>query len=360
MFFIGQTWSSWIRHSDDEILFLLCILCSLFLITPVSINLLQLQYEIRYKWTKNDVYTKLIVQPWLTTNIRFLYLLSIISGSAFSAIELCNSNLFQWPIFYMNLPRMNRQIFKNKRLYSIIIFENIPQLALQIIYSIIMTNKYNGYNYNVTFVTIFATIFSFLSILLTLCEFSTKNYLLNQERKLFVKFKIDSGTIQKYSRKNFIYKIEYKRYRVSNEIARILSIDFNYIELLKPIPCNQGAMLIFHIRTDVDLNISDNSSSSNININSNDNSLIGGSTNISSVASTSINLSNIGNIGNRSRLTIDSYNISGNNIENSQNSQNSQNTRTGDNDNSNGVANVELVLRLIQKEIDNHRLPAVK
>ena len=174
----------------------------------------------------------------------------------------------------MNLPR---QMFKNKRIYSV----KMQQLALELVYSIIMSNECNG-GYHVICVTIFAAIFSFLSIVLTLCEFSTKTYLLNQETKLFTE----------YSRKNFIYKIEY-RYSVNNEITRILSIDFNYIELLKQISYNQGAMLTCHIRIDVDLNTSDN----NINISSNYSNLIASGTNIGSVASTNVNLSNIsGNI----------------------------------------------------------------
>ena len=91
------------------------------------INLIQLQSEIK-KWLE-DGDTRQILNSWIKSNVKILYGVSIIFGSSFSGIELCNSNLFQWYIFYMNLPRMYKRIFKHKRfVYNVRIIHNLPHL----------------------------------------------------------------------------------------------------------------------------------------------------------------------------------------------------------------------------------------
>ena len=211
----------------------------LFLVVPTFLTLYQLQREIKM-WL-NDANMRKIVEPWLRIYVGFLYFLSIIFGGSFSAIDLCNSNLFELSIFYMNLSREYKQVFKNKRVLSIVIFENIPQFIIQILYSFLYSNI------SVNIITIIAMIFSFLSIILTFFEFSTKKYLFETESGIRIKMEINSKEISNMTRTQFIKRIEYKRYSISNEIAKILSIDFNTIELLKPIPSPKGAILIFDI-----------------------------------------------------------------------------------------------------------------
>ena len=215
-----------------------------FLVVPTFLTLYQLQREVKM-WL-NDSNMRQIIEPWLRVYVRFLYFLSIVFGGSFSAIDLCNSNLFQFQIFYMNLSREYKQIFKNKRVLSIVIFENIPQFVIQILYSFI----YNNISINI--ITIIAMIFSFLSIILTFFEFSTKQYLFKTENGIIIKMEINSKEIEIMTRTQFIKRIEHKRYSISNEIAKILSIDFNTIELLKPIPSSKGVILIFHIQTHVE------------------------------------------------------------------------------------------------------------
>ena len=242
-FFVAQVWLTSIAHDDEFDVFIALVIFGfscLFLILPMLINLFQLQKEIKTWLADSD--TRQMLQSWITNNIMLLYALSIIFGSSFSAIEFCNSNLFQWPICYMSLPRKYKQVFKHKRLHSVVYFENIPQFALQIFFSI--------YFNDLTFITLFAMIFSLLSVILALFEFSIKQYLFENETLLLIKFKVESKQIQNLSRSQFQHRIEYKRFGVSNEIAKILSIDFSSIELLKPIPSKEGALLIFHIRND--------------------------------------------------------------------------------------------------------------
>ena len=92
-----------------------------FIIVPVTANILQLQKEIK-KWI-SDVDTKEIVPSWLQEYARFLYFLTIVTGSAHTGVLLCNSNLFGLNVFDMGLNRRQLALFKNKRVFSIVLLE---------------------------------------------------------------------------------------------------------------------------------------------------------------------------------------------------------------------------------------------
>ena len=224
---------------NDKLQLLLFSLCCIFLICPTMSNLLQLQKEIK-NWM-HDVDTRQIIQAWIRSNLKFLYTVSIILGSSFSGIAFCNSNLFQWYICYMNLPKTYQQRFRHKRFFSIVLLENIPQLLLQAIYSIFIFEK-------LTITTLFAMIFSLISIILTLFEFFMQGYLIEKESMLSIKFTVESDHLQNLSHKQFKQKIEFKRYCISNALAKILSIGSSSVELLKPIASKEGVLLIFHVK----------------------------------------------------------------------------------------------------------------
>merc|ERR1712228_170855 len=71
-------------------------------------------------------------------NSKLLYFTSVATGSSFTAIEIFNSNLFGLDIFYMGLSRKHWLSFSAKRVYSIIAFENVPQLILSIWFTFIL------------------------------------------------------------------------------------------------------------------------------------------------------------------------------------------------------------------------------
>ena len=218
--------------------------CCLFLILPMMANLTQLNKEIK-KWiTDND--TRHILQPWILKHGKGLYLLAIISGSAFSAVELCDSNLFQLSFFSLDLPLRQKQIFKNKRVFSVVFFENIPQIALQIVYLLIVDNGSSSNN-----IAVISMCFSLLSVILTLFEYNTKKFVFESEYLMVIKFKVDSPFIQNMSASEFRQQISNKRILVNHELAKILNISYLLVEQLKPTVCAEGVLITCHIRCDV-------------------------------------------------------------------------------------------------------------
>ena len=123
MFFALQVYQT-LDGLVDWIIFIGAIV---FVTLPIFSNFIQLHQNLQV-WV-TDLETRVIVQAWIQMHLRTLYLLSIVFGSAFTAVELCNSNIFHLNVFNMGLNRRQKAAFKNKRLFSTVLLENVPQVC---------------------------------------------------------------------------------------------------------------------------------------------------------------------------------------------------------------------------------------
>ena len=220
---------------SDLIIFLLSIL---FILLPIFISYGQLHKEM-LKWAI-DIETRGFVSAWIQQHLRSLYGMCIMLGSAFTAVELCNTYLFSLSVFSMGLNRRQKAIFKNERVYSTVLFENIPQVILQITYSI-LTRSFSE-------VTVIAGIFSILSIMLSVFEHASVKMLLNIESTTIISIEVKSRGISQMSRQKF-KKFSCHRSIITNEMHKVLDVDYRLIELLQPIQTKDGVRLTFHIRS---------------------------------------------------------------------------------------------------------------
>ena len=227
------------NDNNDRGYIIVFIISLIFIIFPILYNIFQLHKEISI-WI-NDVDINSVIILWIEQNIKYLYFVSIIFGSSFTAIELSNCGLFCLNKCNMGLNKHQLAIFANKRLFSVILFENIPQIILQFIYIFIISK-------HVTFIIILSIIFSLISIIICIFEYLSQNVLLNVNEMCIVKFEIISKKISMVNKKLFNKHIVYKRRKLSNELSKLLNIDTYFIELLKPIQTDYGLDLIFNIR----------------------------------------------------------------------------------------------------------------
>ena len=112
---------NWKSNSNSKF-FILFILSATFIVVPFLGNLIPLHFEIQ-KWTKDPIIKSTSVPQWIKRNAKFLYLVSVITGSSFSGIALVNSFLFKSNALSMGLPHYCRSIFQNKRFYSVVLLE---------------------------------------------------------------------------------------------------------------------------------------------------------------------------------------------------------------------------------------------
>ena len=104
-------------------------------------------------------------------------------------------------------------------------------------------------NGNPSAITLFAALFSLLSIISTIFEYISARLLLSTETVLVIEVEIESIEIARFTHKQFGI-IENYRMVIVNEISKIVDIDRRLIELLLPIHTQTGVDLKFYIRTE--------------------------------------------------------------------------------------------------------------
>ena len=80
--------------------------------------MIQLVHQLQKYWWRDES-----VKMWLVSHGKILYVLSIFTGSPYTAVSLMNSALFQLDIFTMNLSREQLIRYQVKRVYSTVLFE---------------------------------------------------------------------------------------------------------------------------------------------------------------------------------------------------------------------------------------------
>ena len=246
-FFVIELWFSGgieSNRNNEWILFLFPFGC-LFIILPLIANLYQLNNAIKDWIVDND--TRHILQPWFLRYGKILYLLTIVCGSAFTGVELCDTHMFQLPIFSLDIPKRQKQIFKNKRIYSVVLMENIPQICLQITYLYLIGNSSSSNNS----IALIAMCLSILSVILTLFEYNMRKFVMDTEYVMIIKFIIDSPAIRQMTPNEWTRRVSNKRNDINRALSKTLSLDVSNIDQLKPIPCSEGAMISCHVRCDI-------------------------------------------------------------------------------------------------------------
>ena len=126
-FFTISLWDN--RKLHDDIIYLFIAAVG-FVLIPWGLNLYTL-LQFQQRWQNSIYQTRL--RGWITSFFPHLCILSFISGSSFGAVELCNSNLFNIEFFSMGLSQTELREFGLKKLFTVVVAENVPQLAIRFV-----------------------------------------------------------------------------------------------------------------------------------------------------------------------------------------------------------------------------------
>ena len=222
---------------------ILFILSWLFIIIPWIVNMRQLITN-EAKWCLDPIIGDKI-RSWLIDWSIFLNVIAATCGSAFGAVEFCNSNLFSYDPLSMGLTERHIKRFNLGRLISNILLENVPQIAIQIIWGFFFSET--GWKSNILWIAIFA---SLASIIVMIADICASNKILNINKDgviqeiLCIKMQIKSKEIEKYSK-----RLQITTFKLRDGISELLTIPPRCIEIAFPIRTKGGLEISFTIRT---------------------------------------------------------------------------------------------------------------
>ena len=162
-FFVAQI-------SLNEEYHILLIPSIIFVVIPAMTALFQLYFYARKHWLENDH-----IRSWLSKYSTLLLLLSVLTGSSFAATALLNSYAFHLEILDMGLTHKQLNGFNTKRIYSLVMLENLPQLCLQS-YFILSSGGLNGISGSSIVFSMISIIVSILSMTLERTINFTQSY----------------------------------------------------------------------------------------------------------------------------------------------------------------------------------------
>jgi len=227
------------EHAIGKAIIFLCIAVAsvVIIVIPGLSTIYQLFHETR-KWYTNKE-NGVAIRAWMAYNSKILYTFTFLSGNTFSAIELCNSNLFSLEQFSMGLSMEQLQLFRNKRLFSSVLCEDGIQIILQIWF--IMETHF-GLNMELNTIALLSSIFSFISILLTFISYLTSRTLLRNEEKVVITFDIINDEVRD---KRYHYQRRIIGFK--EEIGALLQKPPTTIDILKPSPILNGVNIVIKV-----------------------------------------------------------------------------------------------------------------
>eukprot|EP01083_Nonionella_stella_P084061 232584_1 len=168
--------------------------------------------------------------------------MSFVCGSSFSAAHMCSSNAFDLSIFSMPLSKMGIARFQYKRVYSLVLLEDVPQLIIAITFAIMVgiEDTFSGNN-GIVYVSM---AFSALSIFMTIVSSQTTKHLLNTQGHGTISLNVTGPMFGA----NNITKCRRQTNKIRQQMAALLGIDESLVEIPKPQETHGGIRLDFMFR----------------------------------------------------------------------------------------------------------------
>eukprot|EP01083_Nonionella_stella_P152421 488508_1 len=203
-----------------------------FIVIPVLATILELHFHCHKHWLHSSEQ----VDGWLRKNDKIMYGLSILTGSSFSAIALLNSYVFQLGICDMGLTEKQLMAFMCKRVRTVVLLENVPQLALQIWFLVYSDGLGDP-------ITITSIVLSVVSILISGLSMFTQQKLSETVGYVAISMKITGHAVASETNRR---KCKTLKRVLAQELAALVGVHESAVEVIKPVQIKQGFALNVH------------------------------------------------------------------------------------------------------------------
>eukprot|EP01084_Bolivina_argentea_P045520 83798_1 len=210
--------------------YMLLALSAVFIIIPTCLSLTQL-----FIYTKTHFLERNDVTAWLKKYTVCLLILSVFIGNPFSAVLMANSYLFQSNVFGMGLTNNELKRFKAKRVYSIVLFENVPQVVIQSYYIWISDPKND-------FIAVASIVFSAISIVVSILSAILEKQINFTESRVVISMDIVGECIMQNRG-----KCKWMKKKLHSELAALVRTNKSSLEIVKPMSISEGLRLKFYI-----------------------------------------------------------------------------------------------------------------
>eukprot|EP01084_Bolivina_argentea_P266436 451920_1 len=220
------------NYRDYEYMVIL-LASALCIIVPILTSMGQVFIYSNKYWVKDN-----LLSAWFIEYNKLLYIFSFITGSSFSALLLLNSHLYSLAVFSMGINERDLLKFSTKRIYSVILMENLPQILIQIYFLYKVTNLDDN------LIAVCSLIFSLVSVIITSVSMISQKSIINSQNCTQLSFDVLATEFNgKKSRKKVN---ELRKYLVNNVLVKF---DKKLIEIPIPQQIPSGLSVTINIYT---------------------------------------------------------------------------------------------------------------
>jgi len=142
---------------------------------------------------------------------------------------------FGLSMFSFDLSRRDKMLFKRKRVYSIVLLENVPQLLIQIIF-VNLIKEWDP-------IAGSAMMLSFVSIFVSIAGMLTEKRIMNDQSIAVVQFSVCSDEVMVN-----MYRLKRRVFKIRDQLAGILGLNEpKLVEMQKPMALPGGLRVTFYI-----------------------------------------------------------------------------------------------------------------
>ena len=146
----------------------------------------------------------------------------------------------------MGLPHYHKIVFSNKRFVSIVLFENIPQLIIQIL-TLKLLVDHGDDALSDSLITILSMIFTIISIILSIFEYLFSSKSIKNDNIMIISFTVLSKYFGNMSEGTFLFKVIFRPRKIRHIMYRLLKINRAQIERLIPLQLKNGVIFTFFV-----------------------------------------------------------------------------------------------------------------
>jgi len=226
-FFSADLYGRVSDNPDSPAYQILFYLSLFFIVFPALFALLQLYFYAKKNWVHNEY-----VNAWLSKYSVVLLALSLFSGSSFAAVALLNSYIFQLEYFDMGLTEKQMRDYNTRRIWSVVLFENAPQIVLQAT-SFGLSGKSIFDAQNVIVLSSMA--FSLISIVISVLSLTLEKALSKTQNRVVITMDVTGDCVQER-----VKQCRTMNYQVLQSVSSIIGVPVRSMEVVKPVYVKGG------------------------------------------------------------------------------------------------------------------------
>eukprot|EP01084_Bolivina_argentea_P305583 527913_1 len=195
---------------DNQLILIAAVGSTLFLVLPYTLNIIIAIHIKSMAIIKQNEFTT----NWLTNYSRIYTAIVVLTGGAYPALSVVSSNIFGHKLFSAGLTKLEINKLSKIKMWSTVVFENVPQLSMQILYAFAIRDTTTA-----LLIAFVASALSILASIISYCIDRTQDGMVTEQYDLIISCK-DKNKSDNIDQKSDDYDVDELKVKLRDNKGR--------------------------------------------------------------------------------------------------------------------------------------------